>query len=262
MTLDRYAGSGERWASGASLVYAPIARELVAMSPHPLAGRRVLDVGAGTGAASTALLARGARPVPLDLSVDMLTAWNALPRPPSVVADVRALPLGRNTVDDVVASFVLNHLTDPGRGFGELIRVVRPGGAVLATVYGTASRSPARDRVDEVAKEAGWQVPDWYVELKAEAAPLLGTAASMEAAARLAGLVEVVVEERPVDVGVARAEDLVEYRFGQAHFTAWLDEIGPRRAGEVRRRAADEAGPIFERYCPLVVFLSAIVAGV
>jgi ubiquinone/menaquinone biosynthesis C-methylase UbiE len=261
VSLDRYAGAGERWATGATLVYAPIASELVAMSPHPLAGRRVLDIGAGTGVASAALLAQGARPIPLDLSVDMLTAWNAAQRPPSVVADVRALPIGRNAVDDVIASFVLNHLTDPARGFGELVRVVRPGGAVLATVYGTANRSSARDRVDKVAKEAGWQVPEWYLELKTEAVPLLGSAASMKAAARRAGLVEVVVEERPVDVGVTRVEDLVEYRFGQAHFTAWLDEIGPRRAGEVRRRAAHDAEPIFERYCPVVVFLSAIVAG-
>ncbi len=261
MTLDRYAGAGGRWASGATLVYAPIARELVAMSPHPLARRRVLDVGAGTGAASAALLALGAHALPVDLSVDMLRAWNGAQRPPSVIADVCTLPLGRDTVDDVVASFVLNHLTDPARGFDELVRVVRPGGAGLATVYGTASHSPARDRLDEVAREAGWQVPDWYVELKAVAVPLLGSAASMEAAAHRAGLVEVRVDERPVDVGVTRAEDLVEYRFGQAQFAAWLDEIGPVRGGEIRRQAARAARPIFERYCPVVVFLSAVVAG-
>jgi ubiquinone/menaquinone biosynthesis C-methylase UbiE len=261
VSLDRYAGAGGRWASAASLVYGPIARELVAMSPHPLAGRRVLDVGAGTGAASAALLAHGARPIPVDLSADMLLAWEAARRPPSVIADVRALPIGSDAVDDVVASFVLNHLTDPARGFSELVRAVRPGGAMLATVYGTASHSPARDRVDEVARAAGWRAPDWYGELKSAAVPLLGSAATMEAAARLAGLVEVVVEERPVDVGVTRAEDLVEYRFGQAHFTAWLDEIGPGRAGAIRRRAAGEARPIFERYCPIVVFLTAIVAG-
>ena len=73
---DHYAGAGRRWALGATLVYGPIAAELVAMSPHPLAGRTVLDAGAGTGAASSALAARRARPVAMDLSFDML-AWNA-----------------------------------------------------------------------------------------------------------------------------------------------------------------------------------------
>ena len=51
------------------------------MSPHPLAGRTVLDAGAGTGAVSSALTARRARPVAMDLSVDML-ACNARARPP------------------------------------------------------------------------------------------------------------------------------------------------------------------------------------
>ena len=46
------------------------------MSPHPLAGRIVLDAGAGTGVVSAALTARRAQPVAIDLSFDML-AWNA-----------------------------------------------------------------------------------------------------------------------------------------------------------------------------------------
>ena len=162
MTADRYAGAGRRWAHGATLVYGPIAAELVAMSPHPLAGRTVLDAGAGTGAVSSALAARHARPIAMDLSIDML-AWNARTRPPCVAGDIRALPVRNGRVDDAVAAFVLNHLTEPSAGLAELVRVTRPGGAVLAAVFSNASRSEARDRVDAVAREAGWQIPDWYV---------------------------------------------------------------------------------------------------
>ena len=133
--------------------------------PHCLAGRTVLDAGAGTGAASSALGARRARAIALDLSADML-AWNAAARPPCAVADVRALPLADGSVDDAVAAFVLNHLTDPVSGLAELARVTRPGGAVLAAVFSNDSRSQARDRIDAVAQAAGWQVPDWYTELK------------------------------------------------------------------------------------------------
>lgn len=196
MTVDHYAGAGRGWAQGASRVYQPIASQLVDMSPHPLSGRTVLDAGAGTGVASTALAVRGAHPIATDLSLDML-AWNAALRPPCVAADLRALPLAGDSVDDSVAAFVLNHLTDPGAGLAELIRVTRAGGAVLATVYSNASRSGVRDLVDEVAKGAGWQIPDWYLETKANVVPLLGSAGAMAAAAHTSGQVDVVVEERP-----------------------------------------------------------------
>src|SRR5437763_1119231 len=110
----------------------------------------------------------------------------------------------------------------------------RPNGAVLACVYSNASGSEARDRIDETARELGWQVPEWYVELKTRAAPVLGSADNMQRAADAAGLVDIRVDELPVDVGVTEAEQLVTYRFGQAHFSAWLSHLGSARAEEAR----------------------------
>ena len=165
-------------------------------------------------------------------------------------------PAGR--VDAAVAAFVLNHLvTQPSAGLIELIRVTRPGGALLAAVFSTGSRSQARDRVDAVARQAGWQVPDWYVDLKTTAVPILGTAEAMRAAADAAGLTGITVEERPVDVGVTEPGQLVSYRLGQPLFTGWLDRIGPRRAQEIASHAADAIGPIMQPYRPIVVFLAA-----
>ena len=115
MTADHYAAAGRGWATGAELVYGPIAAELIALSPHPLADHTVLDAGAGTGAASRALAAQRARPIAMDLSFGML-AWDAATRPPGAVADIRALPLAAQSVDDAVAAFVLNHFTDPPPG--------------------------------------------------------------------------------------------------------------------------------------------------
>ena len=77
------------------------------MSSHPLAGRTVLDAGAGTGAASSALTARRARVLAMDLSAGML-AWNAATRPPCAAA-ICTLPLATEAVDDSVAAFALNH---------------------------------------------------------------------------------------------------------------------------------------------------------
>ncbi|MHB8463414.1 MAG: class I SAM-dependent methyltransferase [Acidimicrobiales bacterium] len=257
MTVDHYARSGRGWATGATIVYGPIAAELVGRSPHPLAGRTVLDAGAGTGAASVALATQGAQTMAVDFSPEML-AWDKAARPPAAVADVCALPLADHAVDDCVAAFVLNHLTDPGAGFAEIVRVTRPGGAVLVAVFSNASRSAARDRIDVIAQQAGWKVPDWYLEIKATAVPLLGTPADLRAAGCAAGLHDVQVDEKAVDVGVTTPEQLVDYRFGQAHYASWLDEIGEERAALLRQAAVDEIRPIMTAYTPIVVFLTAV----
>jgi SAM-dependent methyltransferase len=255
VAVDQYEGTGARWRSGATLVYGPIAAELVALSPHALTGHTVLDVGAGTGAASTALIARKARPIAVDLSADMLASW-APPRPPRALADVGALPLSNHAVDDVVAAFVLNHLPDPAAGLSELIRVTRPAGALLATVFANASHSAVRDALDEVARGAGWQPPAWYRELKRAVIPLLGTARAMRAAARTAGLADVEVQERPVDVGVHRPEQLVAYRFGHPAFSAWLAGLAPGDRARVHQEAVEAIRPIMVPYTPLVIFLA------
>nr|WP_281371436.1 methyltransferase domain-containing protein [Petropleomorpha daqingensis] len=215
----------------------------------------VLDAGAGTGAATAPLVAAGARVVAVDRSAGML-GWRAADRPPSVVADVRALPLGDDAVAAAVAAFVLNHLPDPVRGLAELGRVTRRGGAVLASVFATDFRSALRDRVDAAAADAGWQVPDWYLAMKADTVPLVGDAPAMARAAREAGLDDVAAEQCTVDVGIERAEQLVDYRFGQAPFAAWLDALGVRRAGDVRS-AAVAALPARVAYRPRVVVLVA-----
>jgi len=253
---DPYARSGRRWAEGAELVYRPIAAELVAASPHPLAGRIVLDVGAGTGAASAALSAHHARTLAVDLSAAML-AWHASARPPCAVADVLALPLAAGSVDDSVAAFVLNHLTDPESGFFELGRVTRPGGVILATAFSNDSRSQARDTIDSLAKAAGWQPPGWYVELKAAAAPILGSREGMAAAASAAGLSGICAQERPVDVGVTEPAQLVRYRLGHPAFAEWLEEIGAARAGAFAAEAEQAIGGM-PPYRPVVIFLSAL----
>jgi len=254
---DHYALSGPRWALGAELLYRPIAAALVATSPHPLTGRIVLDAGAGTGAVSAALRQRRARVLALDLSHAML-AWRAAARPPCAVADIRAVPLPAGAVDDCAAAFVLNHLTDPAAGLAELARVTRPGGAILAAVFGNDSHSEARDRIDAAALAAGWQVPAWYREIKTTAAPILGTAVTMAAAARAATLTHVHAEERQLDVGITGPAQLVRYRLGHPIFAPWLDALGPHRAAHFATQAEQSIATPPPPYRPSVVFLRAV----
>ena len=257
MPEDHYALSGARWALGAELVYGPIAAALVATSPHPLTGRIVLDAGAGTGAASAALRQRRARVLAMDLSHPML-AWHAPARPPCAVADIRALPLPADAVDDCAAAFVLNHLTDPAAGLAEMARVTRSGGAILAAVFGNDRHSKARDQLDAAALAAGWQVPAWYREVKATAAPILGTAPAMAAAARAAALIRVNAEERQVDVGISDPARLVRYRLGHPIFAPWLDALGPHDAARFATQAEQAIRLPMPPYRPSVVFLRAV----
>ena len=259
MSPDFYAGAAQRWAEGAAIVYGPIAKQLIATAPHSFDGRTVLDAGAGTGIASALLREAGARPIAADLSFDML-AWGAATRPPATVADVRALPIRDEAVDDAVAAFVLNHLVDPASGLNELNRVTRRDGALLACVYGTANRSEARDAIDEAAQREGWQIPRWYSDVKRTAVPMLGTAEAMERVARQAGLADVTVSERPVDVGVTTPEQLVAYRLGQAHYSPWLSALGPVRAEKMRAHLVEVVRPVMRPYLPIVVFLAARIA--
>jgi SAM-dependent methyltransferase len=251
---DHYAGVAPDWDAHAARVYGPIAAELVAAAPHPLRKRMVLDAGAGTGLAGRALVAAGARVLAVDLSLDMLR-WRRASRPPAVVGDVGGLPLRDDAVDDAVAAFVLNHLPDPMPALRELARVTRPGGAVLATVYATNSRSAVRDLIDAVAVDHGFRWPQWYLEIKQVAAPRLGTAAAMVEAARAAGLSGIDVVERPVDVGLDQAEQLVDYRLGQAHCRAWLDGLSDAARSRLRADALRAVAPVMEPYRPWVVRL-------
>jgi SAM-dependent methyltransferase len=254
--VDRYAGAAEGWATAASRVYGPIARDLVAAVPQPLAGATVLDAGAGTGLVGDALAAAGARPVALDLSLDMLR-WRRAERPLAVQGEVNRIPLRTGAVDAALAAFVLNHLRDPGPALRELARATRPGGSVLATVYANSSRSAVRDRVDEVAVAHGFRWPRWYLELKEVFAPQLGTAEAMAAAARQAGLTDVRAEEYAADTGLDRAADLVDYRYSQAHCRSWLAQLSDQQLERLRAAAIAAVEPVMEPYRPRVVRLVA-----
>jgi SAM-dependent methyltransferase len=255
---DHYAGAAASWADDVSLVYAPLAAELVRRHPGPLTGRVVLDAGAGTGLVGAELVRAGARALAADLSPAMLR-WRAAERPPAVVADVTALPLATSAVDGAVAAFVLNHLPRPQSGLAELARVTRPGGTVLASVSGNAADNGVRDVVDAAAVRAGFAAPAWYEELRTAWAPPVGTADRPGAAAQRAGLRVSDVAEVRLDVGIRTAEDLVRYRFGQAQYTAWFAAMPPARAAAVRAAAVAAVRPVMAPYRPLVVLLVARV---
>jgi SAM-dependent methyltransferase len=91
---------------------------------------RVLDLGAGTGLLTEALLAAGHEVVAVDPSPGMLDQLRArLPRVEAAVGGAEAIPLPDADVDAVVAGQAA-HWFDPVPATAELRRVLRPGGVV------------------------------------------------------------------------------------------------------------------------------------
>jgi SAM-dependent methyltransferase len=96
-------------------------------------GRKVLDLGCRDGAL-TSKYAQGNEVVGVDADRDALseaeklgieTRWADLDEP---------LPFEDASFDVVVAGELLEHLRDPGRLVGEVLRVLRPGGTFVASV--------------------------------------------------------------------------------------------------------------------------------
>lgn len=94
----------------------------------PLAGRRVLDVGAGTGIATRALLARHADVVAVDPGRELLRrAMTHTGGLRTVVADGAALPV-RSSAVDLVCFAQSWHWLDPATRVDETHRVLRTRG--------------------------------------------------------------------------------------------------------------------------------------
>jgi len=97
-------------------------------------GTEVADVGCGTGRLLPYLAGRGLSPRGVDLSPGMVeVARRDHPGFTYEVADLRALPFGDASLAGVVCWFSLIFLAPEARerAFGELARVVKPGGYLV-----------------------------------------------------------------------------------------------------------------------------------
>jgi ubiquinone/menaquinone biosynthesis C-methylase UbiE len=103
---------------------------LIAGALAPLRGRRIADVGTGTGRAAIGLARLGADVIGFDASTEMLDVARARAVEAGVsvefaVGDAHALPLGDRDVDASVCLRVLMHTIDWERCLAELCRVAR-----------------------------------------------------------------------------------------------------------------------------------------
>jgi SAM-dependent methyltransferase len=244
-----YSNTAGAWQRGPGPMYDRLAEVVVARSPVPIRGGAVLDVGAGTGAASRAALAAGAaRVVALDAAIGML-AHDAARRPPAVVGDARTLPFASSSFDAAVAAFSLNHLADPATGLREMARVTRPGGALVAATYAADDTHPVKGAVEAALAARGWSPEQWYTLMRTEAAPLLATPEGCAAAAATAGL-DARVEAVRVAFPDLDVHDLVDWRLGLAQHAPFVARLPAQERQAVATEAAarlGDAGPSLVR---------------
>jgi SAM-dependent methyltransferase len=250
-----YERAGDAWARGPSRLYDRLALRIVESAGEQLRGSLVLDAGAGTGAVCRALRRAGATAIALDASADMLAhIGNAALL--SVVGDICAQPFLAASFDAAVSAFTISHLETPERALGEMRRVVKPGGLVIAAVFGAAASNASKDVVDQVAAEYGFVAPAWHETLKTRTEPLSNTPEPLHACAAGAGLVSVTIEDITVDPGLDSPAAMVEYRLGMAHFAAFVSSLAAAQREALVRDATEAVARRGQAIRPRVLILS------
>ncbi|HYI14111.1 MAG TPA: class I SAM-dependent methyltransferase [Thermomicrobiales bacterium] len=145
---------------------APLIRDAVWQATSAVAGRLVLEIGAGTGRIGHAFQAAGDAYVGMDLSRGMLDAFVARERAGGSLAsqlvqgDGRALPFADDTFDAVLLVQVLSGQREWREVLGEAQRVLRPGGGlVLGRTVPPADGVDRRMRAQLTAILAGLRAP-------------------------------------------------------------------------------------------------------
>lgn len=161
------------WSSSPGLedVYANDGRVVAFLAARiDLGGKRVLEVGAGTGRDSVELAARGAEVWTLDYSEHALRIMREASgadsaSPPGgiriVSGDARSLPFRDHSFDIVFHQGLLEHFRDPLSVLRENQRVLRRGGHLLVDV-------PQRYHYYTLVKHALMAVDKWFAGWETE----------------------------------------------------------------------------------------------
>src|SRR6188768_1946660 len=114
-------------------------KDALALAPTPV-GAKLLDVAAGPGTLTLLAAESGRSLSAIDFSPEMVKNLKRRLNGAQLGADVRlgdgqALPWGEAEFDAAFSMFGLMFFPDRGKGFGELLRVLKPGGVAVVSSW-------------------------------------------------------------------------------------------------------------------------------
>lgn len=117
---------------GQSKLWRKAVRNLI--NPH--SGQRILDLAAGTGTSSMALLGEGVQVVAADFSKGMLEVGKKRhPELEFAFADATKLPFKDKEFDAVTISFGIRNVENVDKALSEMFRVTKPGGVIVVCEF-------------------------------------------------------------------------------------------------------------------------------
>jgi ubiquinone/menaquinone biosynthesis C-methylase UbiE len=150
--FDEWPAKYDRWfTTPTGLLVKKYEEELLLDLLEPSRGDTILDAGCGTGIFTAGLISHGSRVIGLDVSLPMLArARQKLRGYPfqAVLGDILSLPFPDGSFDKVVSVTALEFIKDGKRAVGELFRVTRSGGCVVAATLNSLSPWASRRRAE------------------------------------------------------------------------------------------------------------------
>ena len=160
ISFDRAAGYYDRTRG---LSEQTLGRLIPMVAAELAAAERVLEVGVGTGRIALPLLREGVNVVGVDISSEMLVRLRMNAgglQPPLALADALHLPFPEHTFGGAVAAHVLHLVPRWTTAVDEIMRVVVPGGVLIASRGGRTQSAEwwhaVRRRFFEAAGDPPW----------------------------------------------------------------------------------------------------------
>ena len=212
-------------------------------------GTRLLDVATGPGALAAEAATRGARPVGVDLSPQMIELARRLhPGLDFREADVEHLPFDDDTFDAVVCCFGLGHFPRPEAAVAECVRTLLTGGRIAFSWWDDPSRQRIqgifRDAIAEVGVSMPPHVPQGHNVYR------FSNTGEFLRLLEGAGLIEVAITEHTTTYSVPDTETLWRGGLGSLVLTGAAirhQGTGPGHAAVAAHRNEDRVGSPLHR---------------
>ena len=207
-------------------------------------GTRLLDVATGPGALAGKAASRGARPIGIDLSPQMVELARQLhPAINFYEADVEHIPFPDDAFDAIVCAFGLGHFPRPEVAVAESVRTLLPGGRIAFSWWDDPSRQRIqgvfRDAIAEVGISMPLDVPQGHNVFR------FSNTGEFLRLLEGAGLIEVAITEHATTYSVPDRETLWRGGLGSLVLTGAAIKQQDRATQDLIRTAFERCASVY-----------------